>query len=159
MEQHLVDLVRKPWVVLLKMIDEKTCDVVAKHWLNKKSARCKEFRQATGIDLQHFLNYYVEAGGEDAPVSPILPAKISPILVLRRGLSGKGYDPIVLEITGFFHLSHDIAWVRTTKWEELLGDQDFLEKNFPKIEKQSDRGRQQVIKYAAEILARHGDKR
>jgi hypothetical protein len=157
MEQHLVDLVRQPWVILLKLLDEGTCDVVAKHWLNKRTARCREFQQHTGINLTQFIGYYIEAGGESAPTSPILPAKVSPVLLLRRDKTNHVYSPIVTEVNGFFHETLNLAWVRTSRWEEMLGDQDYLEKNFPKVEKQSNRGRQQVIKHAADLMAKRAD--
>lgn len=155
--QHLLDMVRKPWVALLRLKDEKGCNAVAKHWLNKKGATWKEFQQACGIDLRTYLNYYVEIGGEDAPTSPFLPGQISPILVIYK--RGNGYVPLVVEVKGFAHSGGDMAWVKTDHWEALLGDTDYLEKNFPKVEKQTDKGWQAAQDYAQRLIAEAAVKR
>lgn len=150
MEQHLVDLVRKPWVILVKLASEKSCNVVAKHWLNKRGATWKEFMQASGIDLRLYRNHYVETGGDDAPTSPILPSTIFPVLIIQK--NGKEYRPLVVSVPGFMHNTTEVAWVKTAQWEEMLGDQDYLEKNFPKVEKQSDKGWQQAQAYAQKLM-------
>ena len=151
MDQHLVDLVRKPWVILVKIRDEKSCNVIARHWLNKRGATWKEFLQASGIDLRQYLQHYVETGGDDAPTSPIIPNDISPVLIIQR--QEKVYCPLVISVPGFLHTSTEVAWIKTDRWEEILGDQDFLEKNFPKVDKQSTKGWQQAQDYAQKLMA------
>lgn len=75
-----------------------------------------------GISLLDYKGFYIEVGYAPSPRGPLTPMTISPILVLRRTSSSKGYKPQLLKVRGYMNNDMKEAWIDAITWEAEIGD-------------------------------------
>lgn len=128
-DDRLKDFIRKPYREFLKIDGPAQAAAISKFYLSSLGADHGDFEQATGIRLLDHMGTYMESGAALGPVGPVLPGPIAPILAFR--LSGRGnYQTTYLKLPGLYHESLSLAWIKTSIWEEAIGDASYFEEEF-----------------------------
>ena len=134
--ERLLGVLRKEWVRFVRLSNKEACEAAVKQYLNSKKASLTDFKTLTGADILTLQGSYLEYCGDEAPIAPVVAGTIEPIISFRQ--EDTKVVTIRFGLEGLYHISKEVAWVRTTTWEEVMGDQTYLEDNlesiiFPKV--------------------------
>lgn len=131
-KEHFENVLRKKWVRLVRLVSADQCQQVARQFLGSPKATLLDFEKLTGVNLANQLGVYIEYCGDEAPVAPLNPGIIKPILVFKQQEDGS-IKALRWEIEGLYHSSKALAWILAETWEKLLGDENYLEENLELI--------------------------
>ena len=129
--ERLLGVLRKEWVRFVRLSSKEACEAAVKQYLNSNKASLLDFNDLTGTDILTLQGSYLEYCGDEAPIAPVVAGTIEPIISFRQE-EGKVVT-IRLGLEGLYHISKEVAWVRTAIWEEIMGDQTYLEDNLESI--------------------------
>jgi len=150
-KDRLLEVLRKEWVRFVRLSNKEACEAAVKQYLNSKKASLTDFKTITGADILTLQGSYLEYCGDEAPIAPVVAGTVEPIISFRQ--EADKVVTIRFGLEGLYHISKEVAWVRTTMWEEVMGDQTYLEDNLESIvfpEVATNHNAQELITHAEE---------
>ncbi len=117
---------RLPYVKFKRIQDDNDMQEYATHLLGipcNKLMILKRFN----IDLDQFIGFFVDVGGDANPTGPMFKGQIKPILAIRQN-ENNTFSPHLMKVEGLLHHQQQQAWLPVAEWEQLLDDTYFEEK-------------------------------
>jgi hypothetical protein len=117
-----IDVLVPNYIEFARMNGPKEALAAVQRFFASSNATLEHFVQYFGVDLTQFSGFYLEVDAVDAPVGPLVPGKVKPILVLRQSKSGASHTPHVMNHEGFMTVDGTTAWVDARLWDKHVQD-------------------------------------
>jgi hypothetical protein len=124
--ERIKRLYRKPVVTFLRIDTAEDELIISQHFLNSTKATPADFALQTGNNLSEYKGCYMEIGGDMAPLGPVMPGPVFPILAFKRSNRGN-FIAQRLKLDGLYYHTKKYAWVQVGLWEKVVGDEYFFE--------------------------------
>ncbi|KKM18746.1 hypothetical protein LCGC14_1662610 [marine sediment metagenome] len=138
-------LTRPTWTELWRMESKKDFNAAAARLFGNQPVKttgavpkpygADQYQAQLGIDINQYGGFFIEVGHAEAATGPVTPATkrlpVRPILAIRQSRRGNYYVQALSFAGGLFNRDKTRAWIKTTDYDALLGD-DY----FDKIEQQ-----------------------
>lgn len=112
-----------PWVALVRVQED------TETWISEAYAgpgtTPQQFAALFGVNLSEFHGYYIWTGPAEAPIGPVTPGPVRPIIVLRQVEDPfPTFRPHIVSFKkgGVFNPRTDMAWIPTDLWENVVGE-------------------------------------